>query len=141
MNKIKEKAKEFIVRNGNADFTRIQDAVDDAFDGDTIFVYSGIYSDFFPGNLACVRIDKNIELIGEDKHTTIINGTGFQRVIMIWSEDVSVSGFTIQHGKDKKDRDWMLGIDIQYHKADNIKILNRIKNERFIETNMQWIFV
>jgi len=41
-------------------------------------------------------------------------------------EDVDVSGFTIQHGKDKKQSDWVLGIDIHYYKSDNIRIFNNI---------------
>ncbi|MFE3845623.1 nitrous oxide reductase family maturation protein NosD [Thermoplasmatota archaeon] len=116
----------YVDDDGDADFTRIQDAVNNARDGDTVFVYNGTYNDYFSENNACVRIDKNIRLIGENKYNTIINGNGVHRVIIIWSEVTSISGFTIQHGKDKKDRDWILGIDIQYHESDDIKIFDNI---------------
>ena len=66
----------YVGGNGPGNYTRIQDAVDHASDGGTVFVYSGIYSDFSLDYLACVYIDKRINLVGEDKNTTIINGTG-----------------------------------------------------------------
>ena len=116
----------YVGGSGPGNYSRIQDAVNNASDWDTVFVYSGTYSDFFPENMACVRIEKNIELVGENKHNTIINGTGFQRVIIIMSEEVSISGFTIQHGKDKKQSDWVLGIDIHYYKSENIRIFDNI---------------
>ena len=33
----------YVDDDGNADFSRIQDAINNAFDGDTIFVYKGFY--------------------------------------------------------------------------------------------------
>jgi len=53
---------------GPDNYTRIQDAIDDASSGDTVFVYddsSPYYENIF--------IDKSISLIGEDRETTIIN--------------------------------------------------------------------
>lgn len=120
----------YVDDDGDADFTCIQDAVTNARDGDTVFVYNGTYSDFYPDNMANVRIEKNIKLIGENKYNTIINGTGFQRIIIINSENVSISGFTIQHGEDRDE--WSLGIDIHYYKSDNIRIFdNIIKNNNY----------
>ncbi len=54
--------------DGNAQFVIIQDAVDAAGDGDTVFVYSGIYSEN-------ICIDKSISLVGENRDSTIINGS------------------------------------------------------------------
>ena len=116
----------YVDDDGDADFTRIQDAVDYARDGDTVFVYNGSYDDYFPENLACTRIDKNIKLVGENKQNTILIGDGFQRVILINAANVSVSGFTIRHGKEKKGNDWILGIDIHYYRADHINIFDNI---------------
>ena len=76
--------------DGGADYTKIQDAVDNADLGDTIFVYSGTYYEN-------VVIDVSIDLIGEDKEATIIDGSGDDDVINVSAEDVSISGFTIQH--------------------------------------------
>jgi len=78
----------YVGGSGQGNYSRIQDAVDNASNWDTVFVYSGTYSDFFPENMACVRIEKNIELVGENKHTTIINGSGFNRAVIIFAEDV-----------------------------------------------------
>jgi len=116
----------YVGGSGPGNFSIIQDAVDNASEEDTVFVYSGIYNDFFPENGACVEITKNINLVGEDKHTTIINGSGFNRVVIIYAEYVYVSGFTIQHGKGPKSRDWILGIDISYHKSNDIRIFDNI---------------
>jgi len=49
----------------DADYTRIQDAIYNASDGDTVFVYDGIYSEI-------LVINKSIDLIGESRKNTII---------------------------------------------------------------------
>jgi parallel beta-helix repeat protein len=116
----------YVGGSGPGNYSRIQDAVDNASNWDTVFVYSGIYSDYFPDNWACVKITKNINLVGEDKHTTIINGSGFNRAVIIYAEDVDVSGFTIQHGKNPKPMDWILGIDISHYKSNDIRIFDNI---------------
>ena len=107
----------YVGGSGPNNYTRIQDAIDNASDGDTVFVYSGIYSDFFPEIWACVRISKRIQLLGEDRATTIINGTGFDRVVVVAheTEGVEISGFTIQHGVELNSSDWALGIDVSNH--------------------------
>jgi parallel beta-helix repeat protein len=82
-----------------------------------------------------VRIRKSIKLIGEDKNTTIINGTGSQRVVMVDydTNNVEISGFTIQHGIVSSD--WALGIDVSSH----VKVYeNIVKNtNRGIYINQQ----
>lgn len=88
----------YVGGSGPGNYSVIQDAVDAASVGDTVFVYHGIYSDYFPGYQACVMITKSIQLVGEDKTTTIINGTQWQRVVIIEADGVSVSGFTLQNG-------------------------------------------
>jgi len=79
---------------GPDNYTRIQDAIDDASSGDTVFVYdnsSPYYENIF--------IDKSISLIGEDRETTIINGNKYEdSVILINANFVNISGFTIQNG-------------------------------------------
>jgi parallel beta-helix repeat protein len=59
--------------------------------GDTVFVYSGVY-------VEVLWIDKTINLIGEDRNTTIIDGMG-GNVVWISSTDwVNITGFTITNG-------------------------------------------
>lgn len=78
------------LNNPPEDFTRIQDAVDAANEGDTIFVYTGIY-------IERLIIEKRLNLIGENKYATIIDGDKIGKVIKIDAHSVKISGFTIQH--------------------------------------------
>jgi len=56
----------YVDDDGGKDYTNIQDAINAASDGDTIYVYGGTYYEN-------ITIDKSITLKGEDKATTIIN--------------------------------------------------------------------
>jgi len=85
----------FVDDDEGADYTKIQDAVDNASDGDTIFVYNGRY---FEEN---ITIDKSINLIGENKHSTIIDGCKGNNTVKIISENVVLSGFTITNSSNK----------------------------------------
>jgi nitrous oxidase accessory protein len=71
----------------------IQDLIDNASDGDTIYIPSGTYYEN-------IVINKSISLIGEDKNTTIIDGFGnghtVYYVVYVSANNVTVSGFTIQ---------------------------------------------
>ncbi len=80
----------YVNEDGNADYTIIQDAVDIANDGDTVFVYSGYYTE----NLV---INKSISLIGEDKGNTTIDGSN-DVTVGIFSDNVELTGFTIKNG-------------------------------------------
>ena len=73
-------------------FTRIQDAIDNASTGDTVYVYNGTYHE----NLI---INKPIYLMGENKNTTVIDGGGKGDTISVNSENVTLHGFTITNGK------------------------------------------
>ncbi len=55
----------YVGGSGPDNYTSIQDAINNASNGDTIFVYSGRYYED-------IYIWKNINLIGEDRNTTII---------------------------------------------------------------------
>jgi len=68
----------------------IQNLIDNASDGDTIYVPSGIYYEN-------IIINKSISLIGEDKNTTIIDGGESGDVVNIIADWVNISGFTIQN--------------------------------------------
>jgi parallel beta-helix repeat protein len=53
-------------KNGDGDFTSIQNAIDHARSGSTIFINNGEYPEI-------IHIKKNIHLVGEDKDSTLIN--------------------------------------------------------------------
>ena len=71
------------------DCSTIQEAINNAIDGDTVFVKAGTYFEH-------VIVNKPVTLVGEDVTTTIIDGSETGRVIDIVSDNVSVAGFTVQ---------------------------------------------
>ena len=80
----------YVGGNGSGNYSKIQDAINDASDGDTVFVYddSSPYYEL-------LLIEKSIFLIGENKETTIIDGNYNGTVIIIRANDVTISHFTI----------------------------------------------
>jgi nitrous oxidase accessory protein len=83
----------YVGGSGPGNYTRIQDAINNASIGDIIFVYSGFYQEN-------IVIDRPIQLRGEERNTTIIDG-GYQRsVIVIAADDARVQNVTVQHAKN-----------------------------------------
>ena len=72
-------------------YKRIQDAIDKAIAGGVIYVYGGIYNEN-------IKVDKTLQLIGENRTITIIDGGGKRDVVRIMADGVILMGFTIQHG-------------------------------------------
>jgi len=81
----------FVGGDGAGNYTNIQDAIDNATDGDRIYVFNGLYS-------GGIEIDKSIGLIGQDKNNTIIEGSSGPGLngISIFSDGVTLTGFTLQ---------------------------------------------
>jgi nitrous oxidase accessory protein NosD len=78
-------------------YPTIQEAINAASDGDTVFVKAGTY--YEPSSTeAMIIVNKSISLIGEDKGTTIIDAKhNFTPVIQIMANDITIRGFTIQN--------------------------------------------
>jgi parallel beta-helix repeat protein len=74
--------------SGGAMYTKIQDAINASNDGDTVYVYSGIYYEN-------VVVNKTINLTGEDRDTTIIDGSLNGDVVNISADWVNLSGFSV----------------------------------------------
>ena len=72
------------------DYTSIQEAIDNANEGDMVFVKAGIYYE----NL---NIKKSLILLGENRDTTIIDGRKTGTVFNVTQNSVKISGFTIQN--------------------------------------------
>jgi parallel beta-helix repeat protein len=83
----------YVGGSGPGNYTRIKDAINNASDGDTIFVYD----DSSP-YLENLTITKTINLIGEGKETTIIDGDGYHYTIVLNAEHVTIENFSIIHG-------------------------------------------
>jgi len=80
----------YVGGNGPGNYSSIQAAINDSSDGYTVFVYA--YSSPYNENLI---INKSINLGGEDRNTTIIDGKKISDTIWIQASFINVSGFTI----------------------------------------------
>ncbi len=69
--------------NGDADHSSIQEAVDEAQDGDAILIYSGDYSEN-------IQVKKRVTITGEDRDTTRITGKDNAYVLEILYDGVKV---------------------------------------------------
>ena len=82
----------YVGGSGEGNYTSIQDAINDTVNGDTVFVY-GDSSPYYEN----VAVDKTIDLIGENRNTTIIDGDGHDDVVYVSADSVSINRFTIQN--------------------------------------------
>jgi len=82
----------YVGGDGPNNYTKIQDAVDNATDGDTVFVYDDS-SPYYES----VLLNTSLTLVGENKETTIINANQEGDVITIQVDGCSVSGFTLRN--------------------------------------------
>ena len=108
----------YVGGSGPGNYTRIQDAIDNASDGDTVFVYNGTYYER-------IVIKTSINLIGEDKYVTIIDGRG-ESIISVGAEMVNISGFSIRNSSQTLESD--NGIYISYG-SNHTTIYNNIFSE------------
>jgi parallel beta-helix repeat protein len=71
-------------------YSSIQQAINNARDGDTIFVSSGTYREH-------LVVNKSLSLVGENKDTTIIDGGGTGNVLLVKTvNNTFISDFTIR---------------------------------------------
>jgi len=75
---------------GSADYTHLQDAVDNARSGSTIKVSSGTYNEH-------LLINKPLKLIGASRNITIIDGGGTGECVHVTAGNVEISRFTIKN--------------------------------------------
>jgi len=107
----------YVGGSGPGNYSKIQDAIDDASDGDTVFVFHGTYREK-------LLVSKSISLIGENKETTKIIGTISSTIIEICDNNVLVEGFTFTSN---------YGSAILVQEYENIRIndniwLDRVRN-------------
>ncbi len=109
----------YVGGSGPGNYSSIQDAINESSDGDTVFVYRGTYIE----NLC---VNKSIVLIGEDRDTTIIDGSEkdspvWISTIIIRANSVNVKGFTILNEKA-----YSCGIFIGMNYNENVIVDNNI---------------
>jgi len=112
----------YVGGSGPGNYSSIQAAVDNASDGDTVFVYGGIYYE-------TVFLNKQIDLIGEDRETTILDGErpwgdAWNNIRIYDTEYVTVSGFSVVNC------DLSEGAGI-YSSADNVVIYDNVFSNMF----------
>jgi len=83
----------YVGGTGSGNYTSIQDAIDDASNGDLVFVYDRLS----PYTENIMIIGKSITLMGEDKGTTIIQSYTSNNTIYINANNVIVLGFSIMY--------------------------------------------
>ncbi len=82
----------YVGGNGLENYTKIQDAIENASNGDTVFVYDDS-SPYYEN----IVIDKSIKLQGENKNTTVIDGNNIDDVVYITADDIYISDFTFRN--------------------------------------------
>ena len=122
--------KEWLVDDdGDGDFTSIQDAIDNASDGDTIYVYSGYYEEHISVTKSIKLFGKNQELgNGTSTGKPIIDGNSLGDVIVIGppepggnlQDNIEISGFEIRNSGEIYD------VGIFVHDTSNIDIFDNV---------------
>ncbi|VVB60644.1 Periplasmic copper-binding protein (NosD) [uncultured archaeon] len=112
----------YVGGSGSGNYTRIQNAIDNASSGGTIFVFHGTYNEE-------ILVNKSLFLIGENRNTTIINGSGYDESVYIDGNKINICGFTIQN--EGESWIWRRGVFIspssnRIHIHDNIITKNYI---------------
>ncbi len=101
----------YVGGQGGGNYTKIQDAIDNASSGDTIYVYSGTYNEN-------VIVNVSINLTGENKDNTTIDGSKNGNTVTITADWVNLSEFTIQNGGEEED-DAGLRVESNYTNITN----------------------
>ena len=120
----------FVGGNGDKNYSKIQDAIDDSKENDTIFVFEGIYNE-------SIVVNKSINLIGLNKDNVAINGTDNLYVFLIKSSYVNISGFTILGGKIGI---FVSGEEFLFNNFSGNNISNSTEGIRFVNTSNNKIF-
>jgi nitrous oxidase accessory protein NosD len=113
----------YVGGSGPGNFTRIQDAINNASEGDTVFVYDDS-SPYYEN----ICIDKEIKVLGEDKNSTIIDGRQLDSIVKITANNSSIEQFTLLNTTHFTDVIWIGSFHdvlvrnniIQYHYTGGI---------------------
>ena len=122
---VEDTTHDFMLSNGNIlfvggsepnNYSSIKAAIHNASDGDTVFVYDDS-SPYYEN----VVIGKSINLIGENKETTIIDGRNIRETVQV-SGKCDIHDFTITNGTD--------GLRMDYNSANSTIHNNIIRNNQ-----------
>jgi len=102
--------------SGEADFTGIQDAINNASDGDTILVYSGVYYEN-------VVVDKSVTLKGIN--LPVVDAGGEGNAIMLCADGITLVGFNATNSESS-----ISDAGIEVTSNNNIITGNNVSNNR-----------
>jgi parallel beta-helix repeat protein len=74
------------------DYSSIQDAINHAGAGDTIYVRNGTYHEH-------LFLNKTLSLVGESRFGTVIDGDGTCTSVVVVADNVNISNFMIRNGE------------------------------------------
>jgi len=115
----------YVGGSGSGNYSTIQSAIDNASSGDMVFVYNGTYYEN-------VNVNKHVNLMGEEKSNTIIDGKGGNYTIQILVNDVYITNFSITNATDLFWPDpWEMGA-LRIYQSKNITIKNNLFSNNFI---------
>ncbi len=115
----------FVGGIGGKNYSKIQDAIDNSHENETVIVLNGVYNE-------SIVINKSINLIGINKNNVFINGNDRLYVFLIESSYVNLSGFTIQGGEIGI---FVSGPDFLFNNFSNNNITNNTEGIRFFNTS------
>jgi parallel beta-helix repeat protein len=104
----------YVGGGGPGNYTTIQEAINIAFPGDTVFVFSGTYKER-------ITIDKTLSLVGENRVSTIIDGSSYDDAVNITANWVNFTGFTLMSNSSSFT---YIGIELYY--VQNCRINDNI---------------
>lgn len=112
-------------KSGKGDYTKIQDAIDAASDGDIIYVKSGMYEE-------SVVNTKQVTLIGQDKESTVLfNTTGEYNTPPLWTCSGKIENLTVYAwNRDNKNVEEISNLGYAFHLDQK---WNANVNDRHIE--------
>jgi len=113
----------YVGGSGEGNYTSIQEAINDASDGDTVFVYNGTYFED-------LKINTSIVLQGEDKESTIIHGGGFgsgDGVVLVSADNVEITGFSVRNSCP-----YWPGSGIRLHSNEQCIVTDNIISDCFL---------
>lgn len=85
----------YVGGSGPGNYTSIQDAIDNASAGDTVYVFNGTYYEN-------IQVNKTITLVGENRDGAVIDGGGHGNgnAINVSAADVTILRFSIRRARD-----------------------------------------
>ena len=120
----------YVDDSGGADYTTIQEAINNANPGDTIYVYNGSYNE-------ALNVNKKVDLIGESNIDVLIDGSGNGHAVNINSDYVNFSNFSVQ---DYDTDNIGIVINNEFSRIFNNRILYTSSNGIIAQGNNNYIF-